>query len=344
MHPSAPADVSRLWYLRSRQPTPLGLAAQLGWFIEEFQPDGIAVYSLFEGEGATVAPEHERHPPHAFRQGGSSPPIWSRSRGRDTRVIGLNWIDEYQAIITLKDSGIHAPADLRGRRVALPRQSRMPDHRRASALRAIEVALDVAGVPERAVQFVDIGLGHLSLIRSQHPQPPLGGYGEEVEALLRGEVDAVFVKGAHGAEVTAEIGARVIFDLAAHPDPLVRANNGAPRPITVDSELLSARPDIVSRFLARVVAAGDWAAAHRSETYSYLARETRSTEWWVHRAYGHDLHLQQRTSLDERGIAGLSAYKDFLFRRGLIAQDFDALVWIDPRPLEQVFSLRRVAA
>lgn len=337
-------SIDRFWYLRSHQPTPLGLAAQLGSFIEEFQPDGIAVYSLFEGEDWPLAPEHQRHPPHSFRQGGSSPPIWSRARGRDTRVIGLNWIDEYQAIISRKDSGISAASDLRGRRVALPRQARTPDHRRASALRAFEVALDEAGVPERDVSFIDIAIGHLSLIRSDAPQPPHGGYGEEIDALLRGDVDAVFVKGAHGAEATAEIGARVVFDLRNHADPLVRANNGAPRPITVDSALLQARPDIVARFLARVVAVGDWAAAHPAETFSYLARETRSSEWWVRRAYGYGLHLQQRTELDARSVAGLVAYKDFLFRRGFITTDFDAGAWIDPQPLEQVLSALDVRA
>lgn len=333
-------DIGRFWYLRAHQPTPLGLAAQLGCFIEEFQPDGIAVYSLFEGEGWALAPEHERHPPHSFRQGGSTPPIWSRSRGRDTCVLGLNWTDEFQALITRPYSGIRTAADLRGRRVALPQQNRVPDHRRASALRAIEVALDEAGVSEREVDFHDIPIGHLSLIRSQDPPPVHGGYGEEIDALLQGEVDAVFVKGAHGAEVTAEVGARVIFDLRAHPDPLVRANNGTPRPLTVDRELLEARPDIVERFLARVVAVGDWAAAHPAETFAYLARETRSNEGWVRRAYGHDLHRQQRTDLDEQAIAGLVGYKDFLLRRGFIERDFDARAWIDPQPLDAVRSRR----
>ncbi|HSB95956.1 MAG TPA: ABC transporter substrate-binding protein, partial [Spongiibacteraceae bacterium] len=121
-----------------------------------------------------------------------------------------------------------------------------------------------------------------------------------------------------------------------NPDPLVRANNGAPRPITVDSALLRTRPDIVGRFLARIVAIGDWSAAHAAETVAYVARETGSSEAAVKKSYGNDLHLFQRTDLAESSIAGLEAYKNFLLQRGFLPRDFDVRAWIDPQPLAEI--------
>ncbi len=50
-----------IWYTRCPVPTPLGLAAKLGWFDAEFAPDGIAIKSLREvGE----ASQHESHYDH----------------------------------------------------------------------------------------------------------------------------------------------------------------------------------------------------------------------------------------------------------------------------------------
>ena len=41
----------------------------------------------------------------SFRQGGNIPPIWTRSRGSDVRLIGLSWAHQYQAIVALPGSG-----------------------------------------------------------------------------------------------------------------------------------------------------------------------------------------------------------------------------------------------
>ena len=41
-------SLSQLWYTRCPVPTPLGLAVQLGWFKDEFGPEGIVLNSLQE--------------------------------------------------------------------------------------------------------------------------------------------------------------------------------------------------------------------------------------------------------------------------------------------------------
>lgn len=329
----AKAELRQIWYTRCPVPTPLGLAAQLGWFNEEFAIDGIQISTLQETEDATVRESHyDHHLLNSFRQGGNVPPIWARAKGRETRVIGLNWVDEFQGILVLPGSGISKPADLRGRRLALPRHHNSIDHSRASALRGFVVTLQSAGIDPKEVEFVDADYDIA-------PRAPAfaggqrGGYRREVQELIEKRVDAIFVKGSRGIEVAEQLKTHLVFDLRDHPDPRVRANNGAPRPVTVDLHLLRSRPDIVSRFLKRIGQVGAWAAAHPAETVAYVARETGSREADVRRAYGADLHLRQVTDLAESSIVALEGYKNFLLEWGFLAQDFDVLNWIDPQPL-----------
>jgi ABC-type nitrate/sulfonate/bicarbonate transport system substrate-binding protein len=345
--PACRTPVTRLWYTRSPVPTPLGLAAQLGWFRDEFRDDGIGVFTLQrDGDARMRASHYDHHLPHSFRQGGNVGAIWARARGRATRVIGLNWVDEFQAVVTMPGRGITTPRELRGRRLALPRHAEMlVDHERASSVRGFSVALDLAGIAEREVAFVDVDIVHRrDGLLAGTPLGPFAGYGDQAYALMCGHVDAIFVKGSHGVQAVAELGAEVLLDIRTHPDPLVRANHGAPRPVTVDQELLDLRPDLVARFLSRIVAAGDWAAAHPAETFAYVARETGSAEKWMRPAYGVDLHLHQRTDLDATAIAALDAYKDFLYARGFIDSQFDTREWIAEAPLAAVRNTRSARA
>lgn len=125
----------------------------------------------------------------------------------------------------------------------------------------------------------------------------------------------------------------VLYDLRQHPDPLVRANNSAPRPITVDAALWREHPQLVLRFLNRVLQVNDFARAHPEATAEYVADESRSSLHWVRKAYGDDLHLKQNISLDPTELSALSHYKDFLFSRGFIPANFDLDHWVEPLPL-----------
>lgn len=217
------------------------------------------------------------------------------------------------------------------------------DHERAAALRGTLVALDIAGLSQADVTWFDAVLDRPLAVCRDHRL--LGNRHPVLAAALReGRADAVFVKGAHGAQLVAELGATVLFDIRAHPDPLVRANHGTPRPLTVDQRLLETRPDIVERFLQRVVDVGDWAQAHPAETLAYVSRETQVDEAWVRAAYGPDLHHHQRTDLGETSMAALAVYQRFLYLHGFLPADFDLKDWIEPVPLRNVISRRRARA
>ncbi|QAY76043.1 ABC transporter substrate-binding protein [Sphingosinicella sp. BN140058] len=341
-----------LWYTRCPVPTALGIAVQRGWIADEFAPDGIFVKSIQETSDAAVQESHFDHTLRSsFRQGGNIPAIWARARGRDTRVIGLSWTDEFQAILALPESGIHRARDLRDLRIGLPVNPISIDFNRASALRGFHAALGLDGLSLKNVDWVDalsretpesgtrgIATGDGARRRLRH------GYQAETLALLRGDVDAIYVKGALGLETARLIGARIISDLGSHPDPEVRVNNGTPRTLTVDAALIEERPDLVARFLARVVDAGNWARAHPDETVAYIARETGSTPDWVHAAYGDDAAQKLGTFLDPDSVDALSDFKDFLFAHGFLEADFDVADWVDPQPLEELARRTRDAA
>jgi ABC-type nitrate/sulfonate/bicarbonate transport system substrate-binding protein len=349
------ATSTALWYTRCPVPTALGIAVHRGWFDEEFGLDGITLNSLQETREPAIRESHFDHSlPSSFRQGGNIPALWARSRGAATRVVGLSWTNEFQAIVTLPGSGIRHSRDLRGRRLGLPRHAISIDFWRAAALKGFLTALELEGLGHSDAQWVDLpepkredgeariaigklgqSPGHGSPFRGPHE------YGLEVAALVRGDVDAIFVKGVAGLETVHLIDAHVVIDLGAHPDPLVRIGNGTPRTLTVDQALIDERPDLVSRFVSVVVAAGDWATQHAAETVAYIGRETRSSDEWVRYAYGSEVHRHLETNLAQTSMDGLVAFKDFLFEWGFLEHDFDARAWIEPQPYAEVSKYRR---
>jgi len=332
--------VETIWYTRCPVPTPLGIAVHEGWLAREFAADGIALHSLQDTVDETVRESHfDHHLAHSFRQGGNIPAIWARARGSATRVIGLSWTDEFQGILTLPGSGIKVPRDLRGRRLGLTRHAVSIDFKRAAALKAFESALQLAGLELSQVELVDVrdtprrGDEPPQVFPNPFRGAPRHHYESEVAALLRGDVDAIFVKGVLGVQVLRMLAAQLVIDVGAHPDPLVRNGNGTPRTLTVDQSFIDARPDLVARFLGQVQAAGAWAAEHPAEAVAYIGRETDASDEWVRYGYGGDVHRRLQTGLDAQAVAGLKAFKDFLLRYRFIETDFDIDDWIDPAPL-----------
>ncbi|QQC66313.1 ABC transporter substrate-binding protein [Paraburkholderia ginsengisoli] len=345
--------MSRIWYTRCPAPTPFGIAAQKGWLQQEFAADGIDVKALQDADDVLIRRSHFTHSqPWSFRQGGNIPPLWARAQGSDTRLIGLSWVDEFQALITLDRQLDATPHALAGRRFGFPRSTRasVVDFHRATALRGFSSLLNAIGV-----QFEDIDLVEL-------PHTPRGledakpaadaslgewldaqrshEFAREAEALLRGEADVVFVKGATGLDIANLLGAKILVEIGAQPNRVLHANNGTPRPLTVDAQLLRERPDLVERVLVRTLDAGDWASAHATEVASYVGREVRSAEHWVERAYPGGLHRQLTMGLDPQALAALADFKRFLFKWGFIATDFDFDAWVDPAPLAAALERR----
>jgi len=341
-----------LWYTRCPVPTGLGIALQKGWLEQTFNARNTSVQSLRESNDQAVRESHFDHTlQNSVRHGGNIPAIWARSVGRETRVLGLSWADETQRILTLPDSGIRGVRDLKGRRFGLPKWvNAQIDFARAQALRGLENALQLEGLAVRDVELVDYVIEAGQSDAPASAATPVfgglrrGGQSLELLGLLRGEVDAIFLKGAHAAHTAHQFGLHTVIDTGIHPEPLIRSNNGTPRTLTVDLNLLDKYFDAAVSIVDQVLQAETWAHANPDETRRFLARESNTSEYWVTQAYGNDAHLRLQTHLSETNIRGLQDFANFLHRWGFLPHAVDVNAWIDPRALEAAQALVKRAA
>ncbi|MDP5278264.1 ABC transporter substrate-binding protein [Sphingomonas sp. DG1-23] len=342
-----------LWYTRCPVPTGLGIAIQQGWLEDAFRARGTKVSSLLESNDFATRESHFSHTlQNSVRHGGNIPAISARALGRDTRVIGLSWADETQLILASPESRIQSVRDLKGRRFGLPNWKNVEiDFSRAQAIRGLENALSLEGLSVTDVELVDQDVEtHYSDGSAENLNGTLAWGGRstsrarannlELIALLRGEVDAIFLKGAHGAQVANQFGLTVVIDTGVHPEPLIRANNGTPRTLAVDGHLLDNHFDAAVTIVEQVLRAEAWAQDNPSEVRRYLARETNASEYWVSIAYGSDAQTRLKTDLAEQSIVAVQDFTDFLHRWNFIPASFDVRDWIDARPLEAARSVR----
>lgn len=342
-------SLSSVWYTRCPAPTPLSIAHQLGWIDRHFQACGVAVRSIRDSNDPVVRQSHFTHAlDYSFRQGGNIPPIWARSGGRETRVVGITTTDEFQAIIALPASGIRSGADLKGRRLGVPRKPNetIVDFQRATALKGIVSALSLEGLTHEDVELVYLDSTEANLIergnaaflglKRRYP------YGDELLALARGEIDAFFVKGAEGIVLANQIGAAVVSEFGFHPDAKIRINNGTPRPLTVDARFLDEHFDLVTDLVETIGEVSAWALANPGKAVRFIANEIGVGEDAIWAANGPDVHKHLTLSLEADQIAAFDHFKNFLLEWGFIPADFNVFAWIDGRPLEAAG--RRAAA
>ncbi len=349
---SKPLDT--LWYTHSPVPTGLGIAVESGRLAEAFKPFGTNIQNLRGSSDRDIREAHfDHHMPNSVRHGGNSPSIWARANGQATRVLGLSWSDEVQLILTTAESGVKTVRDLRNRRFGIPKWANVQiDYNRAQALRGLENALRLEGLDVHDVELVDYPYG------GTHSDEPIRHvYGAQISesrsrqrrrnneliGLLRGDIDAIFAKGAHGMQLADEFGLHVVIDTGSHPDPLTRSNIGTPRTLTVDQHMLDEHFDAAVLIVETVLQAEQWAWAHPEETRRFLARELNTSEYWVAAAYGEDAHRRLVTRFEEQSLVALQDLTHFMQRHGFIAQSFNVRDWVDDRPLDAVLGNIKLA-
>ena len=340
------SNLSEIWYTRCPVPTPVGLADQLGWLSEDFAAEGITLKSIIDSPNRDVRQSHFNHTlDWSFRHGGNIPPIRARSEGRKTRLVGITWTDEFQAILTLPRTGIKTTKDLIGRRFGVERRpDGIVDFQRAISIKGLTSALSLEGLSAKDVEVVEVQ--RPDSVLDSHDDPALFGlkrrqsHFAEVAALIRGEVDAIYLKGTPGIQIANFIGAHQVAEFGFHPDSLIRVNSGSPRLLTVDELLAEERPDLVTTLIRTIHRASAWAETHPDETRRFVARESAASEEQVLASNGPDLHRHLGLGLEPEHVAAVAHYKDFLLQQGFLKADFDVESWVDRRPLEALAARR----
>jgi 2'-hydroxybiphenyl-2-sulfinate desulfinase len=140
----------------------------------------------------------------------------------------------------------------------------------AMSLHGIANALAVAGLTLEDVEIIRIPAPVIDFTAPWKFQRVWAG----LDWVADGRADAVYVKGAAGAEAAKLRGLAVGVDLDVYPSRIARVNNGTPRPIIVDESMIEQHFDIVVRFLESTLQAADWAANNPVELGRILERET----------------------------------------------------------------------
>ncbi|WP_437880955.1 ABC transporter substrate-binding protein [Pseudomonas sp. LRF_L74] len=339
-----PALPDTLWYTRCPVPSALSIALHLGWLEETFAEVGVQVRSLASSsEKATRQAHFDYSQPALFRHGGNGPPLMQLAKGSDIRIIGCSSHRSWRPILSLPESAIRGPADLRGKRLGMPfRDSDSTDFWRAAALRGREGLLAVAGLGEQDVESTPVRTNRSFMDGSSTSKAAraslwdatymLGHQREEAFALIRGEVDAFYSHGAMAALVSGFLGAHEVVDLGQPGSP-IEANNDTPLLLTVSGELLDRHPERVTRWLVQVLRAVDWAREHQQAARAFIAQDAGLMPELVERAYSERIIDQLGIDLSTRHVDLLAAQHDHLLQHGFLGAAVDLQRAIDPAPL-----------
>jgi ABC-type nitrate/sulfonate/bicarbonate transport system substrate-binding protein len=314
-----------VWIAPAPAPTLTGLALTIGRLRDAFAEVGLGVRSIREPRNPAFREQGYHHDlKYLLREGGSFPALWTRAAGRDhTVVVGLTWVDEAQYLLARPKSGLACGdlSRLAGQRLALPAPTGR-DHWRAMALRAYNTAVRLGGLTSEDVVATDI-------------ETPDGWRNAAEAALLTGEVDVIYAKGAQAVTLQQAHDLDIVLDINQIRDARYRINNGTPRPVTVHRHLLDDQPDLVVRYLKVLLETESWARANPKAVTGLIAAETGTDEAAVKAAYGRRLADGFGLSLDKERRTALQDQADFLARHGLIAGCVDVEDWIDSSPLNQ---------
>ena len=279
-----------------------------------------------------------------IREGGVAPPVWARANGVDLVMLGITFMEEFQGVFVRTDDPAASVADLAGRRLALPVWPRLVfNFWRFAALKGLTSALTVHGVAPDAVRFVDLVEGWDPSERRHVGTQDLDAparceYRGQLEALVAGEVDAIFGKGPEAGllQQEADGAIRLLYDVRSAPDFAERINNSTPRVLTTSRHAVEEHFDAVVRYTQPPSAppigcrTTDGRPPPDRARVQHRGRQDRD----LSRARLPGKFLPR---LDDELVDAVGR-KTFLHEHEFIDRDFDLEDWIDPRPLAEAYA------
>lgn len=335
--PTHPA--TQLWYSHRGGATATGLAVRTGRLHAEFAGGSTSLRALEEAASRDIRLAYYHHGQTGLlREGGNIPAIWARSQNQNAVVVGITWVDEFQAIFVRRDSKLRELADLARKRIGLPlRRRALIDIGRAGAQKGFATALVAAGLDPLRARWT-----HIESPDFEFPQHH-GDRELETSALLSGYVDAIFLRGAQAVAARRNPGLRVLARLDELDVPFATVSNGTPRPITVDRDFLARHPEVVQRYLGVLLRTADWASANLQDAARLIALDVPGyPAELVLEALGPGMHHKLAPVISTRHHDALGAQKDFLLEWGFIRKDFSIEEWTDPLPLAAAQRWRHV--
>ena len=255
-----------------------------GLLEKEFARDGIAVRWV-QSAGSNKALEYLNAFSIDIGSAAGAPALLGRVGGNPVKAVGVFSQPEWTALVT-KDPAIHAPADLKGKRVAVTRGT------------------DPHIFLVRALAKAGLGEKNVKLVLLQHA--------DGRAALARGDVDAWAGLDPIMASAELEDGAKLFYrDPAANTWGVILTREA----------FASAHPDLVRRVLAVYEAARQEALAHPDTLAAALGEATKLPPPVIARQLERTrldttrIGAAQAATIDEAGAA--------LQQAGVIAPDVD---------------------
>ncbi|RLA16183.1 MAG: hypothetical protein DRQ60_05055 [Gammaproteobacteria bacterium] len=330
-----------IYYTRCPVATATGIALETGQFEKEFGDGPNQFHNIKElGRDKMLQSHFDHHLDNSVREGGAIPPIWARSRGADTALLGLTFVQDSLAFLVRADSDIHNFNDLADKRCSLPLHPKLlTDFMRANTERGFLCALAEHDMAPEAVNFVDTIIDN-DFKDAANPDAGSdkvkGGkqfeatmFDHELQALMDGEVDVIFIKNVQPARLMRLYGdkLRVIYDLldAKNPDHII---NGNPRIITISRNVVDEDPELVTRYLQVLVRSAHYGSNHQAKTARIWAREIGVEVEDIYNSYRGEFHTSVWPSLSDATLRRLRVQIDFLCDKGYLENDVDIDQWM----------------
>ena len=245
------------------------------------------------------------------------------------------------------DGAVQAPMPINYTRCPVPTASGIAFQRGMFAeLKGLHSALAVHGLRDDDVEFIDIVEGwdpheRSNVGRSDLEQPARCEYRNQLQALLAGEVDAIFGKGPEAALLQREAGGRIrlLYDLRRTSAVAHRVNNSTPRLLTTSRRLVDRHFAAVVRYVRTLIRAARWTETNTVEARRLIARECSVGQDEIETCLETDYAGKLLPRVSDELVEALAVMKSFLYERRFIARDFDLQDWIDSRPLDEACRL-----